>query len=142
MTTILERAKGAVDSTRKASTATTGGGGFSDLPPAARYAGYVIAVLGAYFLANAVLPNHLPVGVVILGAVFGSFYALTAIGLVLIYRANRVINFAQADIGAVAGVLAIEFKIHGLNYFASILAGFLIAAIIGAGVNVIVIRRF
>jgi branched-chain amino acid transport system permease protein len=145
MSTILERAKGAVDSTRdkaKAGAATTGGGGFSDLPPAARIAGYAVAALGAYLLANAILPNHLPIGVVVLGAVFGSFYAVTAIGLVLIYRANRVINFAQADIGAVAGVLAIEFNIHGLNYFASIFAGFVIAAGIGALVNVAVIRRF
>jgi branched-subunit amino acid ABC-type transport system permease component len=143
MSNILERAKGAVGSTKeKASAATAGGGGFFDLPPAARYAGYAIGVIVAYLLANAVLPHHLPIGVVVLGLVFGSFYALTAIGLVLIYRANRVINFAQADIGAVAGVLAIEFRIHGLNYFLSILLGFLIAAVIGAVVNVVVIRRF
>ena len=29
-------------------------------------------------------------------------------GIVLIYRANRIINFAQGDLGAVAGVLSVS----------------------------------
>ena len=99
-------------------------------------------VLVGYFVLNAVLPNGLPFGIVVMGSVQGSFYALTAIGVVLIYRANRVINFAQADIGAVAGVLAIEFRLHGLPYVVSVLLGLIIAAAIGALVNVAVIRRF
>jgi branched-chain amino acid transport system permease protein len=101
-----------------------------------------VALVVVYALANAVLPNKLPIGIVVLGAVFGSFYALVAIGLVLIYRANRVINFAQAEIGAVAGVLAIEFKLHGLNYWLSLLLGLIIAGAVGALVNVAVVRRF
>jgi branched-chain amino acid transport system permease protein len=137
MTAILERAKSAVESTK--GKADRSGGG---LPPAARYSIWAAAVVAVYFVANAVLPNHLPIGVVVLGAVFGSFYALTAMGLVLIYRANRVVNFAQADIGAVAGVLAIEFNIHGLHYFVSLFLGLVIAGAIGALVNVVVIRRF
>jgi branched-chain amino acid transport system permease protein len=143
MSSILERAKGAVDIAKdKAATKNSGAGGFFSLPPAARYAAYAVGTVIAYFLANAFLPNNLPIGIVVLGSVFGSFYALTAIGLVLIYRANRVVNFAQADVGAVAGVLAISFNLHGLNYFLSILSGLVIAALIGAFVNVAVIRRF
>src|SRR5687768_2860480 len=83
-------------------------------PPAAKAARAAItavAILVGYAVINAVLPNGLPFGIVVMGSVQGSFYALTAIGIVLIYRANRVINFAQADIGAVAGVLAIEFRL-------------------------------
>ena len=143
MSTILERAKGAVESTRaKADSVGGRGKGLSSLPPAGRYGVYAAGVVVAYFLANALLPNNLPIGIVVLGSVFGSFYALTAIGLVLIYRANRVVNFAQADIGAVAGVLAISFNLHGMNYFMAILSGLVIAALIGAIVNVVVIRRF
>ncbi|HUP85474.1 MAG TPA: ABC transporter permease [Acidimicrobiales bacterium] len=137
MTAILERAKSAVEATRGKADRTGGG-----LPPAARYGVGAVAVVAAYFAANAILPNHLPIGIVVLGAVFGSFYALTALGLVLIYRANRVVNFAQADVGAVAGVLAIEFNIHGLSYFLSVFLGLVIAGTIGALVNVVVIRRF
>src|ERR671936_483050 len=48
-----------------------------------------------------------PIGVYLQGAIVGSLYGLTAVGLVLIYRANRVINFAQASMGASAAVLGI-----------------------------------
>ncbi|MEA3076206.1 MAG: branched-chain amino acid transport system permease protein livM [Actinomycetota bacterium] len=109
---------------------------------AARWAATAAGLVVAYFAANALLPQGLPPGIILLGGVFGSFYALTAIGLVLIYRANRVINFAQADVGAVAGVLAIEFRIHGMPYVMAIGLGLVIAAGIGALVNVAVIRRF
>jgi branched-chain amino acid transport system permease protein len=102
----------------------------------------VAGVLAGYAVLRAVLPHGLPLGIVVMGAVMGSFYALTAIGLVLIYRANRVINFAQADVGAVAGVLAIELRLHGMPYVVAILLGLAIAATIGALVNVLVIRRF
>ena len=58
-----------------------------------------------------------------LGAVFGSLYALNAIGLVLVYRANRVVNFAQAEFGGVAAVLAIEFVIHWhWNFYVAVAA--------------------
>lgn len=137
MTAILERTKAALAATREGV-----GDARSELPPAGRYALAAVATVAAYFVANAVLPNNLPIGIVVLGVVFGSFYALVAIGLVLIYRANRVVNFAQAEIGAVGGVLAIEFALHGVNYFVAIFLGLLIAASIGTLVNLAVIRRF
>ncbi|MGI8793623.1 MAG: ABC transporter permease [Acidimicrobiales bacterium] len=137
MNAILERAKTAVETIRETRPARDGG-----LPPLAKYGGWAVGLVAAYFIAQVVLPHGLPFGVLILGLVFGSFYGLVAIGLVLIYRANRVINFAQADIGAVAGVLAIQFKIHGLNYWMSIFLGLVIAGAMGALINVAVIRRF
>ena len=45
----------------------------------------------------------IPAPQVVYGIIIGSLTALTAIGLALVYRANKVINFAQADIGAVPG---------------------------------------
>lgn len=112
------------------------------LPPPVRYGLIAVATVIGYFLADALLPKGLPVGIVVIGAVFGAFVALTAIGIVLIYRANRVINFAQADIGAVAGVLAIEFHVHGLPFVLAVVLGLVIAAAIGALINLAVIRRF
>ena len=41
------------------------------------------------------------------GIIIGSFTALLAFGLALIYRSNRVINFAQADLGAVPASLCV-----------------------------------
>lgn len=89
------------------------------------------------------LPRGLPLGIVALGAVFGSLNALLAIGIVLVYRANRVVNFAQAELGAVAAVLAIEFKLQWhWNFFLAVAAGLAMATIIGALVDASIIRRF
>jgi branched-chain amino acid transport system permease protein len=49
-----------------------------------------------------------PVGVFGLGAVSGGAVALQAIGIVLVYRSNRLINFAQVPIGLVGGALFFE----------------------------------
>jgi branched-chain amino acid transport system permease protein len=53
----------------------------------------------------ALLPGHIPVGVYGLGVVEGAFLALQAAGIVLVFRSNRFLNFAQVSIGAVAGTL-------------------------------------
>ena len=79
---------------------------------AARPLAWVAAFGVAWLVAANVLRRGLPPGIVFNGVVYGSLYALIAIGLVLVYRANRVVNFAQAEFGAVAAVLAIEFVIH------------------------------
>jgi branched-chain amino acid transport system permease protein len=45
------------------------------------------------------------------GLVSGCAYGLIAVGLVLIYKLNRVFNFAQAEFGSVAGTVAIGFTL-------------------------------
>ena len=77
----------------------------------------------------------MPPGQVLRGVVFGLLYALTSVGIVLIYRANRVINFAQAEIGSVAAIVAIELVIHGVPYFIGVPIGLVVAAVLGAGVE-------
>src|SRR5688572_11842924 len=67
------------------------------------------AGIGAGVLALLVFTQILypaPSAIIFLGIVLGSLSALVAMGLVLIYRANRVVNFAQGDMGAMASVLA------------------------------------
>ena len=55
-----------------------------------------------------------------------------ALGLVLVYRANRIVNFAQAELGSVAAVLAIQFVLQWhWNYFAAIGTGVVIAGLHG-----------
>jgi branched-chain amino acid transport system permease protein len=46
-------------------------------------------------------------GIVVQGALIGSLTALFAVGLALVYRANRIVNFAQGDLGAVPAIFAI-----------------------------------
>lgn len=52
-----------------------------------------------------VLPGSTPAGVYGLGVVQGAVLALHAAGIVLVFRSNRFLNFAQISIGAVAGTL-------------------------------------
>jgi branched-chain amino acid transport system permease protein len=89
------------------------------------------------------LGKKAPIGIVLAGVVYGSVYALGAFGLILIYRTNRIINFAHGALGSLVGVLAIGLvKEHGLNYWialpAAVVGGFLVGGITEVGV----IRNF
>ncbi|MGH8861174.1 MAG: ABC transporter permease [Jatrophihabitantaceae bacterium] len=53
------------------------------------------------------IPTGVPLGILINGAVLGMLYALLAFGLILVYRANRIINFAHAGLGLVPAVLGL-----------------------------------
>jgi hypothetical protein len=52
-------------------------------------------------------PDGVPLGNLVEGAVFGLLYSLPAFGLILVYRAQRVINFAQAALGGTGAVLGL-----------------------------------
>ncbi|MGH9282268.1 MAG: ABC transporter permease subunit, partial [Acidimicrobiales bacterium] len=103
----------------------------------------VVGVLGAWAALARVLSRGLPPGVVLLGVVLGSLTALTAMGLVLVYRAARVINFAQVAIGSAAATLTLELaNVRHWSYWVSVAAGLAFAAVLGAAVDLLVIRRF
>ena len=114
-----------------------------NLAPAVRPPVAVVGVLGAWAVLARVLSRGLPPGVVLLGVVLGSLTALTAMGLVLVYRAARVINFAQVAIGSAAAALTLELaNIRHWSYWAAAGAGLAFAALLGAAVDLLVIRRF
>src|SRR3712207_7518192 len=50
-----------------------------------------------------------PTAVLFRGLVFGLINALTAAGIILVYRTLRVINFAQTAIGAAGAILTFNF---------------------------------
>ncbi len=108
-----------------------------------RYAVPAAIVVVLWAIGNGVLPRGLPLGIVLQGAVFGSLYALVALGIVLVYWANRVVNFAQAEFGGVAAVVAIELvlQLH-LNYFVAIATGLAIGIASGGVVEYAILRRF
>ncbi|MBA2608856.1 MAG: ABC transporter permease [Actinobacteria bacterium] len=116
---------------------------FDAAPRSARIATWVVAPVLVWIVGDNVLPRGMPLGIILVGAVFGALNALIAIGIVLVFKANKVVNFAQAEFGAVAAVLAIEFKLKlHWNYFLAIGAGLVIAVVLGALVEMLVIRRF
>jgi ABC-type branched-subunit amino acid transport system ATPase component/branched-subunit amino acid ABC-type transport system permease component len=102
--------------------------------------------IGAGVLALLVFTQILypaPSAIIFLGIVLGSLSALVAMGLVLIYRANRIVNFAQGDMGAMASVLAASLYVGPkLPFFVCVAIGLAAALLTGLIVEVGIIRRF
>jgi branched-chain amino acid transport system permease protein len=63
-------------------------------------------------------------GIVLNGALMGGRIALIALGIGLIYRANRVVNFAQGDLGGAPAALAVMLVVSwGWGYWFGFVAG-------------------
>ena len=85
----------------------------------------------------------MPAGAWVRGVVLGLLIALLAMGMALVYRANRVINFAQADLGFVPTSLAVGLIVFsGLPYLFGFGVGFVAAVALGAIVELAFVRRF
>jgi ABC-type branched-subunit amino acid transport system ATPase component/ABC-type branched-subunit amino acid transport system permease subunit len=78
----------------------------------------------------------------VLGAVHGLVIALIAMGIVLIYRSSRVINFAVGDMGVpAAALLAVMVGHHHWPYWPALIAALLVGTLTGTLVELGVIRR-
>jgi branched-chain amino acid transport system permease protein len=85
----------------------------------------------------------MPAGAWVRGVVLGLLTALLAMGMALVYRANRVINFAQADLGFVPTSLAVGLIVFsGLPYLFGFGVGLAAAVALGAIVELALVRRF
>ena len=77
-----------------------------------------------------------------LGAITGMTYGIIAVGLILVYRSSRIINFAQGAMGvlgaAIAGVAVVEW---GLTYWLAFPLALIVSGFAGAAADVVVIRR-
>ena len=104
-------------------------------------ANLVAAGLLFYFVQQWLWPA--PLGVLVQGMVIGGLTALIAFGLALIYRSNRIINFAQGDLGGVPASLAVLLIAGpGIPYFLAVPVGLAAAIGIGALIEFTIIRRF
>jgi len=122
------------------------------------------AVVALVFLAVEALPRSLPLGVRASALVFGSQSALAVIGVVLVYRSNRILSFVQVQLGAVSGSLffglvrehsllraanrlglisggAPRWLVH-VEWWGSALLAIALSGVVGLFVYVVVIRRF
>ena len=106
--------------------------------------GIAAVALGVvYALGSNLLPAGLPGGILLQGVVIGSLNGLLAMGLVFVYRANAIVNFAQGEMGAFAATLSYELiaQSHVPYLVAAPLS--LVAAIgLSAGLEYAVLRRF
>src|SRR3954447_14151328 len=88
------------------------------------------------------VPHGVSLGILINGAILGMLYSLLAFGLILVYRANRIINFAHAGLGLVPAVTALLLiSNRGWPYPVS-LAVMLVGSALVGGVVELIMRRF
>ena len=93
-------------------------------------------------MAFSVLGFEIALPVVALGTIMGLTYGVLAVGLVLVYRTNKIINFAHGEIGAFGGALFGLLTItHGWPYYLAALVALLTSAGTGAVAEVAVVRR-
>ncbi len=129
----------------------------------------VAVALGAFALpGRAVGGRTVPVGILVIALSQAGSLALLAAGLVLVYRSNRIINFAQGALGAASGYLFYNVVVHRellhllgniglpvgdnvftagypwqvLNFVVAGLAALLIALLVGLLAYFVVIRWF
>ena len=89
------------------------------------------------------VPTGVPVGILVNGAVIGTLYSLVAFGLILVYKANRFINFAQAAIGGVPALLALLLLAgRGWSYPVCVAVMLVGSVLLGAWVEAGVLRRY
>ena len=85
----------------------------------------------------------MPFGVVLQGVIVGLLGALVAVGMALVYRANRILNFAQVQLGLAPTVLAVSLIVYaGVNYFLAATVGLIGSILVGSIVELVIIRRF
>ncbi len=108
-------------------------------PPEALTTGALIAGL----LAVQAVVWPAPAGVLVRGAVIGGLTALISFGIALVHRANRIVNFAQGDLGTVPTMAAVLLIVGpGVPYFLAFGAGLVLAVVLGGLVQFAIIRRF
>jgi ABC-type branched-subunit amino acid transport system permease subunit len=84
-----------------------------------------------------------PESSLIQGTVIGLNYGLLALGLVLIYRTSRVLNFAQGQLGVVAAIFLLKLSYdYGIFYWAVLPLVLVIAAGVGALCELLLRRLF
>ena len=85
----------------------------------------------------------IPGFVLLQGLIAGLGYGLLALGLVLIYRTNRVLNFAQGQLGVVAAVFMVKcYYDFGFNYWFALALALGLAAATGALCELVLRRLF
>src|SRR4051794_33016471 len=88
------------------------------------------------------VPRGVSLGILINGAILGMLYALLAFGLILVYRANRIINFAHAGLGLVPAVTALLLVTNRSWPYPVSVAVMLAGSALVGGLAELLMRRF
>src|SRR3954471_7287762 len=93
-------------------------------------------------LGSLTQPHLWTANLIVIGLVQGLIVSLIAMGIVLVYRSSRVINFAVGDLGVpAAAVLAVMVGKNDWPYWPGLIFAVLIGTLTGTVVEIAVIRR-
>ncbi|MGH8993423.1 MAG: ABC transporter permease subunit [Acidimicrobiia bacterium] len=111
--------------------------------------GWFVAVFALLVFTQLLLPGSGPGGrgtpaaILFEGVVYGLVNALTAAGIILIYRTLRVVNFAQTAIGAAGATLTFELvRNTPVPFPIAFLLGLATSVLVGVAIDVSLVRRF
>lgn len=76
------------------------------------------------------------------GVALGAIYGLVALGIVLVYKATGILNFAHGEGVMVSTFVAFMLMKWGLPYWAAALATLAFAAAFGLAIEALMLRRF
>ncbi len=89
------------------------------------------------------MSHFAPPGVLVLGLIFGSVTGLLAVGLVLVYRTTRVVNFAYGAMGGLPASIGVELYLaKDWPWPFAALTAVAAGVVTGVAVERLVIRRF
>jgi branched-chain amino acid transport system permease protein len=112
-----------------------------DLAALWRRVAFLAPLAALLVLQQVVFPA--PKGIVLNGALVGGRIALIALGIALVYRANRIVNFAQGDLGALPATLGVMLVVAwGWSYWFGLIVGLAAAVVLGVLVEGLIVRRF
>jgi ABC-type branched-subunit amino acid transport system ATPase component/ABC-type branched-subunit amino acid transport system permease subunit len=88
------------------------------------------------------LGAHFPLQTILTGAITGTTYGVLAVGVVLIFRSTRVLNFAIAEMGGLCAAILSRMVINWhVNYWVAFSTCVALGAILGAVIELGVVRR-
>ncbi|HEX4819347.1 MAG TPA: ABC transporter permease, partial [Acidimicrobiales bacterium] len=109
--------------------------------PAARAGRFVVGILAGVVAVQFMF--HMALNEFLNGMSTGMLYGLIAIGIILIYKTNRIINFAAAAVGAVPAIFALLLDVQRhINYLLLLPIALIGGVLFGGLVDVLIMRRF
>jgi branched-chain amino acid transport system permease protein len=100
----------------------------------------VLLLAGAAFLLVGSLRSETFAQLTVQGLALGAVYGSLALALVLVYRATRVINFAQGELAMATTYVAWQLVQWGLSYWEAFFATLGISFVLGLVLEIVLIR--
>jgi branched-chain amino acid transport system permease protein len=114
-----------------------------DLAATSRSAATALLPLALMLAAVKLFWSTVPVEIYLIGTIQGLLIGLIALGFVIVYRANRIVNFAAADLGSVPAAFALLLFVSlGWSIYVAAVLGFVSSILLGIIIEFVFLRRF